>query len=73
MFLVFLEVKIDDEVQGKVLIVNAKELINVKVWSGLRYFFKPYADVDIRNLQYESGEKNVFFMQFHFLFIVFFF
>ena len=53
------EVKFDDQIIGKVKNNNARDFFNVKVWSGLRYFFRPAADVEIRNLEYNSGDKCI--------------
>ena len=48
--------KLDDQVIGKVVNPNAKEFLDVKVWSGLRKFFPHSSNVVMRNLDYKSGE-----------------
>ena len=54
--------KLDDQVIGKVENPNAKEFLNVKVWSGLRKFFPHSSNVVVRNLYYKWCIGRVLFV-----------
>ena len=53
----FFQVKFDDVIIAKEVNPHAKEFSNVKIWTGLRQFIPHNANVEIRNLVYQSGEK----------------